>query len=144
MITEQKQEIEYEQITIKVPKIVMDFMRKTETDPLEDALPFRIVDGVRAQIESAVVYGLTATLKSAITVEENKVQQSNFHDFPILSMQEAPLVETHIIDSTRPPGGVGEPGLPPIAPAVANAVFAATGQRLRRLPLRLASSSQTG
>ena len=101
-------------------------------------------DGVRAQIESAVVYGLTATLKSAITVEENKVQQSNFHDFPILSMQEAPLVETHIIDSTRPPGGVGEPGLPPIAPAVANAVFAATGQRLRRLPLRLASSSQTG
>jgi isoquinoline 1-oxidoreductase beta subunit len=94
-------------------------------------------DGVRAQIESAVVFGLSATLKSAITIEDGRVQQSNFHDFPILSMQEAPQVATYFIESTRPPAGVGEPGLPPIAPAVANAVFAATRQRLRTLPLRL-------
>ncbi len=94
-------------------------------------------DGVRAQMESAIVFGLTAALKSAITIEDGKVQQSNFHDFSLLTMQETPQVETYIIKGTRPPAGVGEPGVPPIAPAVANAVFAATGQRLRRLPLRL-------
>jgi isoquinoline 1-oxidoreductase beta subunit len=94
-------------------------------------------DAVRAQIESAVVFGLTATLKSAITIEDDKVQESNFHDFPLLSMKETPRVETYFINSTRPPAGVGEPGVPPIAPAVANAVFVASGQRLRRLPLRL-------
>lgn len=96
-------------------------------------------DGVRSQMESAVVYGLTATLKSAITVENDRVVQSNFHDFPLLTMQETPHVETYFIKSERPPAGVGEPGLPPIAPAVANAVFTATGQRLRKLPLRLGS-----
>ena len=94
-------------------------------------------DGVRAQVESAIVFGLTAALKSAITIEDGRVQQSNFHDFPLLTMQETPQVDTYIVPSTRPPAGVGEPGVPPIAPAVANAVFAATGQRLRQLPLRL-------
>jgi len=94
-------------------------------------------DGVRAQLESAIVFGLTATLKSAITIEDGKVLQSNFHDFPLLTMQEMPQIDTYIVHSTRPPAGVGEPGVPPIAPAVANAVFAATGQRLRQLPLRL-------
>ncbi|MBI1422086.1 MAG: molybdopterin-dependent oxidoreductase [Gammaproteobacteria bacterium] len=94
-------------------------------------------DGVRAQLESAVVYGLTATLKSAITLRDDKVEQSNFHDFPLLTMQETPQVDTYFVDTARPPAGVGEPGVPPIAPAVANAVFAASGQRLRQLPLRL-------
>jgi len=69
------------------------------------------------------------------------VQQSNFHDYPLLRLHEMPQVETHIVKSAEKSGGVGEPGTPPIAPAVANAVFAATGKRLRRLPLRLAESS---
>jgi isoquinoline 1-oxidoreductase subunit beta len=94
-------------------------------------------DAVRAQVESAVAFGLTATLKSAISVEQGKVVQSNFNDFPLLRMSEMPEVTTHLVANPRSPGGVGEPGVPPIAPAVANAVFAATGQRLRRLPLRL-------
>ena len=94
--------------------------------------------GVAAQMEGAVVFGLSAALHDAITLREGKVQQSNFHDYPPLRMYEAPTVEVHIVPSTERPSGVGEPGVPPIAPAVANAVFAATGKRLRRLPLRLA------
>ena len=92
-------------------------------------------DTVAAQMESGIVYGLTAALKSKIDIEAGAVVQSNFHDFPLLRIDEMPKVETYIIPSTESPGGVGEPGLPPIAPAVANAVFAATGQRLRQLPL---------
>ena len=64
------------------------------------------------------------------------MEQSNFHDYPMLRIDEMPAVEVHIVPSTEKPGGVGEPGVPPVAPAVANAVFAATGKRLRRLPLR--------
>jgi isoquinoline 1-oxidoreductase beta subunit len=94
-------------------------------------------DAVRAQMESAVVFGLSAALKSAITVEDGKVSQSNFHDFPILRMSETPQVNTYFVNKPRDPGGVGEPGVPPVAPAVANAVFAASGVRLRRLPLQL-------
>ena len=94
--------------------------------------------GVIAQIESGVVYGLTAALYGEITLRDGRVQQSNFHDYRPLRLHESPVVETHIVPSTEPPSGVGEPGVPPIAPAVANAVFAATGKRLRRLPLRLA------
>jgi isoquinoline 1-oxidoreductase subunit beta len=94
--------------------------------------------GVVAQLESAVVFGLSAALHGEITLREGRVQQSNFHDYPALRLNEMPVVEVHIVPSTEKPSGVGEPGVPPIAPAVANAVFAATGQRLRRLPLRLA------
>lgn len=94
-------------------------------------------DGVKAQLESAVVYGLSAALKGAITVEEGRVKQTNFHDYPVLRMNEMPVIETHIIASREPPMGVGEPGTPPIAPAVANAVFAATGKRIRELPIRV-------
>jgi isoquinoline 1-oxidoreductase subunit beta len=93
-------------------------------------------DTVEAQMEGAIVYGLTATLKSAITVAGGRVVQSNFHDFPVLGIDEMPQVEVHIVPSAEPPGGVGEPGTPPIAPAVANAIFAATGRRIRRLPIR--------
>lgn len=95
-------------------------------------------DGVRQQLESAAIYGLSAALKQQITWERGRVQQSNFHDYPPIRMAESPLVETHIVPSDAPPTGCGEPGVPVIAPAVANAVFAATGQRLRRLPLKLA------
>jgi isoquinoline 1-oxidoreductase/isoquinoline 1-oxidoreductase beta subunit len=95
-------------------------------------------DLVRAQMESGIVYGLTAALKGEITFVDGAAQQSNFHDYPLLRMNEAPAIDVHIVQSADPPTGVGEPGTPPIAPAVANAVFAATGKRLRELPLRLA------
>lgn len=91
-------------------------------------------DGVRQQIESAIVYGLSAALHGEITLENGKVVQSNFHDYIPLRYSEMPQVEVHILDSQEPPTGIGEPGTPPIAPAVANAVFALTGRRLRRMP----------
>lgn len=94
--------------------------------------------GVTAQLESGIVYGLSAALYGAVTLKDGRVQQSNFHDYPVLRMNEMPKIEVHIVDSGEKSGGVGEPGTPPIAPAVANAVFAATGKRLRQLPLRLA------
>ena len=95
-------------------------------------------DVVRSQMESGIVFGLTAALKGAITLEDGRVMQSNFHDYPMLSLAETPEIEVHIVASQSAPTGVGEPGLPPVAPALANAVFSATGQRLRELPLRLA------
>jgi isoquinoline 1-oxidoreductase beta subunit len=94
--------------------------------------------GVKAQVESAVVYGLSAALYSEVTLKEGRVQQGNFNTYPVLRMNEMPQVDVHIVDSSEKSGGVGEPGTPPIAPAVANALFAATGKRLRRLPLSLA------
>ena len=95
-------------------------------------------DTVRAQLEGGVMFALTATLYGEIDLDRGAVVQSNFHDYPILRMDEAPAIEIEIIDSGTAPTGIGEPGVPPLAPAVANAVFRATGQRLRELPLRLA------
>ncbi len=92
---------------------------------------------VRDQVEGGIMYGLTAALFGEITLVDGVVQQSNFHNYPILRMADAPEVEVYIVDSQEHPEGVGEPGLPPLAPAVANAVFKASGQRLRNLPLRL-------
>ncbi len=91
---------------------------------------------VQAQMESAIVYGLTAALKGAITIDKGRVQQHNFDNYPMLRMNEMPVIEVHLLPSTEPPSGVGEPGVPPIAPAVANAVFAATGKRIRQLPIQ--------
>jgi len=93
---------------------------------------------ITQQMESAVVFGLTAALHGEVTLQNGQVQQSNLHDYPLLRMADCPQIETHIIPSAEPPEGVGEPGVPPIAPAVANALFALTGQRLRALPLTLA------
>jgi isoquinoline 1-oxidoreductase beta subunit len=93
-------------------------------------------DTIAAQMDGAIVYGLTAALKGQITIEKGRVQQSNFHDYEMLRMNEMPQVEVHIVPSNEPPGGVGEPGTPPIAPAVCNAIFAATGKPIRRLPIR--------
>jgi isoquinoline 1-oxidoreductase beta subunit len=90
---------------------------------------------VRYQIEGGVIYGLSAALSGLITIEKGRVKQSNFHDYPVLRMPEAPVVDVHIVPSSEPPKGVGEPGLPPIAPAVANAVFRLTGKRVRKLPI---------
>jgi isoquinoline 1-oxidoreductase subunit beta len=92
---------------------------------------------VAQQMESAVVFALTAALYGEITVEKGRVKQSNFHDYPALRIDACPLVTTAVMPSTEHPEGVGEPGVPPLAPAVANALFALTKQRLRSLPLRL-------
>lgn len=92
--------------------------------------------GVEAQMQSAINFGLAQTLKSEITVSNGRVNQSNFHDYEVLRINEAPpSIEVHIVRNSERPGGVGEPGVPPIAPAVANAIFAATGKRIRRLPI---------
>ena len=93
---------------------------------------------VAQQVESAVVFGLSAALGGEITLKEGRVQQGNFGDYPVLRMNEAPEVVTVIVPSMEPPEGMGEPAVPPVAPAVAGAVFKLTGQRLRSLPLRLA------
>jgi isoquinoline 1-oxidoreductase beta subunit len=94
--------------------------------------------GVEAQIQGGVAFGLTAALYGELTFKAGRVQQSNFHDYPLLRLKDMPKVEVHIVSSSEKSGGIGEVGVPPIAPAVANAVFAATGKRLRRLPLRFA------
>jgi isoquinoline 1-oxidoreductase beta subunit len=94
--------------------------------------------GVTAQMESGIVYGLSAALRGRISLENGRVVESNFNDYEVLRLDEMPVVEVHIVPSTEKSGGAGEPGTPPIAPAVANAVFAATGKRLRSLPFRLA------
>jgi isoquinoline 1-oxidoreductase beta subunit len=96
--------------------------------------------GVRDQTESSITFALTAALKGEITIRGGRVEQGNFDDQPLLRIDELPVIEAHLVPSREPPGGVGEPGVPPLAPALANAVFAATGQRLRRLPLRLAQA----
>lgn len=93
---------------------------------------------IEAQMQSAIAFGLSAALHSELTFKDGKVEQSNFHDYRVLRLDEMPKVEVHIVKSTEKMGGVGEPGLPPIAPAVANALFALTGKRLRNLPLKLA------
>jgi isoquinoline 1-oxidoreductase beta subunit len=98
-------------------------------------------EAVRAQMESGIAFGLGAALYSELTLKDGRVQQSNFHDYRVLRLDEMPVVEVHIVPSTDKMGGVGEPGVPPIAPAVANAVAALTGQRLRELPLRLPATA---
>ncbi|MBI4419407.1 MAG: xanthine dehydrogenase family protein molybdopterin-binding subunit, partial [Gemmatimonadetes bacterium] len=92
-------------------------------------------DTVEAQTQSSIVYGLTAALYGAITIDRGRVAQSNFHDYPMLKLAEMPAIEVHLVKSGEAPGGVGEAGLPPLAPAVCNAIFAATGKRIRRLPI---------
>ena len=89
---------------------------------------------IEAQVMSAVVYGLSG-MRSAITIQDGRVQQSNYHDFEIPRMNEVPAVEVHLVTNGEKPGGIGEPGLPPLAPAVLNAMAAATGKRVRKLPL---------
>ncbi len=93
---------------------------------------------IRQQMDSGIVFGLSAALYGRIDIVKGQVQQGNYHDVPMLRIDECPAIETHIVASTAHPEGVGEPGTPPIAPAVANALFALTGQRLRELPLTLA------
>ena len=92
-------------------------------------------DGIRAMTEGAINYALGPVLAGEITVKDGAVEQSNFHDYQVLRIDQAPDIEVYIVPSNEKPGGMGEPGVPPLAPAVSNAVFAATGVRLRRLPI---------
>ncbi|MCC4115475.1 xanthine dehydrogenase family protein molybdopterin-binding subunit [Aromatoleum toluclasticum] len=92
-------------------------------------------DVIRAQMEGGIGFGLAAALAGAITLKDGVVEQSNFHDYPILRIDQMPNVEVHIVPSAEKPTGVGEPGVPPIAPALVNALFAATGKRIRTLPI---------
>ena len=93
-------------------------------------------DTVKAQLEGATGFGLTVALHSAITLKDGRVEQSNFHDYPMLRMHEMPDVSAYIVPSEEPSTGVGEPGVPTVAPALCNAIFALTGKRIRRLPIR--------
>ncbi len=93
-------------------------------------------DTIVAQTESAIIYGLTAALYGEITVKNGRVEQSNFNDYKALRMEETPRIEVHILQGQGDQGGMGEPGTPPIAPAVCNAIFAATGKRIRKLPIK--------
>ena len=92
-------------------------------------------DGFKAQMESGIIYGLTAALYGEITIEDGAVEQSNFHDYQMVRMDNAPAIDVEIIISDAPLGGAGEPGTPPISPAVTNAIFKATGKRIRSLPI---------
>ncbi|MGB7728864.1 MAG: xanthine dehydrogenase family protein molybdopterin-binding subunit [Candidatus Acidiferrum sp.] len=93
-------------------------------------------DGVRAQVESAAIYGLSAAMHDAITIQGGRVEQSNFNDYEMPRIDETPKIEVHVVESTEEPTGIGEPGLPVVAPAICNAVFTLTGKRIRRLPIR--------
>jgi isoquinoline 1-oxidoreductase beta subunit len=86
-------------------------------------------------MESGIVFGLSAALYGAITLKNGRVEQDNFSDYPVLRMDAMPVIEVHIVPSREAPSGTGEPGTPPIAPAVTNAIFALTGKRVRRLPI---------
>jgi Aerobic-type carbon monoxide dehydrogenase, large subunit CoxL/CutL homologs len=96
-------------------------------------------DRVKAQFEGAAVFGTSIAMLGEITAKDGRIQQSNFHNYPVARINQAPYeTHVHIVPSTELPAGVGEPGVPPIAPAICNAVFAATGKRIRELPLRKA------
>ena len=93
-------------------------------------------DTVEAQMQSGIVYGLTAALHGEITIKDGRVQQSNFHDYPMMRMKDMPKVESVLVPSGGFWGGMGEPPLAPLAPALCNALFAATGKRIRSLPVK--------
>ena len=92
-------------------------------------------DTIRAQVQGAIIFGLSAALYGQITLKGGRVEQNNFNDYQVLRMSEAPVIEVHLIKNTESPGGMGEPGTSALPPAVTNAIFAATGVRLRKLPI---------
>lgn len=92
--------------------------------------------GVEAQVEGAIAMALSATLKSEITIRDGRVEQTSYSDYDVIRMGEMPRIDVHLLPSAAPPGGMGEPPLPGVAAAVVNAVYAATGRRIRRIPIR--------
>jgi isoquinoline 1-oxidoreductase beta subunit len=99
---------------------------------------------MKAQMESGIIYGLTAALYSDISIRRGAVAQSNFHNYQMLRMNESPAIETYIINSGARVGGAGEPGTPAIAPALVNAIFNATGKRIRELPVKMHDLTDLG
>ena len=100
-------------------------------------------DRVRAQFEGATIMGISNTLYSNISIKQGRIEQSNFGDYLVARTDITPETRVHIVESSAPPGGVGEPGVPPIAPAICNAIFAATGKRIRALPIEPAQLKAT-
>ena len=96
-------------------------------------------DTVQAQIQSGIIFGATAALYGEITLKNGRVEQTNFDTYQMLRINEAPVIEVHIVKSAEPPGGMGETGTSAIVPAIANAIFAATGKRLRKMPIDVAA-----
>ena len=128
-IVAQVAEVMVENNKIRVPRVVCAVDCGQTVNP----------DTIAAQMQSAIYFGMAAALHDTITFKNGRVEQSNFHDYPMPRLAEMPAVEVHIMPSKEKPGGIGEPGVPPIAPAIANAVFAATKVRLRTMPLNLAA-----
>jgi isoquinoline 1-oxidoreductase beta subunit len=126
--TAQVAEIEIQQGKLKIPRVTCAIDCGRVVNPAI----------VRQQMESCIVFGLTAALKGAITIDKGRAQQGNFDRYEMLRIDEMPKIEVHIVESEAEPGGVGEASVPPIAPAVANAIFAATGKRIRSLPISIA------
>ncbi|MCX5874685.1 MAG: molybdopterin-dependent oxidoreductase [Deltaproteobacteria bacterium] len=132
-IVAQVAEVTVENNTIKVERVVCAVDCGQTVNP----------DTIVAQMQSGIYFGMAAALHDAITFKNGRVEQSNFHDYPMPRLAAMPVVEVHIMPSKEKPGGIGEPGVPPIAPAIANAVFAANKMRLRTLPLNLAPPAKT-
>lgn len=130
----------YQSVVGQVVEVSVDAERNIEVHRVTCVVDCGVAinpDIVRAQMEGGIVFGLTAALLGEIDIEEGSVRQSNFHDYRLLTLADTPQIDVHIVPSDLSPGGVGEAGVPPVAPALANAIFAATGERLRRMPLRL-------
>ncbi len=100
-------------------------------------------DTVKAQMEGGIVYGISGALWGEITLKNGRVEQSNFNNYRVLRINETPTIEVHLVRNNEAPGGIGEPGTAAMAPALANAIFAATGKRIRRLPLQKALQSSS-
>jgi isoquinoline 1-oxidoreductase beta subunit len=96
-------------------------------------------DTIQAQIQSAIIFGATAALYGDITLKDGRVEQTNFDSYQVIRMNEAPAIEVHIVQNFEPPGGMGECGTSAVVPAIANAIFAATGKRLRKMPVDMAA-----
>jgi isoquinoline 1-oxidoreductase beta subunit len=91
-------------------------------------------------MQSGVIFGLSAALYNELTFETGRIKQQNFNDYPVVRINESPEIEVHIVQNNEKSGGIGEVGVPPIAPAVTNAIFAATGKRIRKLPIRMSEA----
>jgi isoquinoline 1-oxidoreductase subunit beta len=129
----------FQSIVAHVAEVTVDSQGKLKVDRIVSAVDTGLVvnpDGLRAQMEGGIVFGLTAAMKGEITIDHGAVAQSNFNDYEMLRLADCPRIEVHLRESDGPVGGAGEPGVPPVAPAVANAIFAATGARIRDLPFK--------
>jgi isoquinoline 1-oxidoreductase beta subunit len=134
----------YESIVAQVAEVSLTAERTIRVHRVTCAADCGILvnpDIVAAQLEGGIVFGLSAALWGDVTVARGRVVQGNFDAYRLLRLPEMPVVDIHLIPSAEAPGGVGELGVPPIAPAVANALFALTGRRLRRLPLRFEAAA---